>query len=96
MTSVSVLQNAGSAALKMAPFPHMVIEPALPEDLSLVETLTYGTNKVLLFLNTAISFHGVSPRPASTNNRRYVNIMAEVSKRRDLLLRRKKPWFRMA
>ena len=33
MTSVSVLQNAGSAALNMTPFPHMVIEPALPADL---------------------------------------------------------------
>ncbi len=63
------------------------------EDLDLVETVSYGTNKVLLFLNTASSFHGVSPRREITHNRRYVNIIAEVSKNRDILLRRKKPWF---
>ncbi len=66
---------------------------ASPADLTLADTVSYGTNKVLMFLNTAVSYHGVSPRTGSGTNRRYMNIMAEVSKRRDLLLRRKKPWF---
>lgn len=67
---------------------------ASPDDLSLAKTISYGANKALLFLNTPVSFHGVSPRRAIERNRRYVNIIAEVSKIRNLLMRRKeKPWY---
>lgn len=65
-----------------------------PQDLKLTMPIAYSANKAVLFLNTPQSFHGVSPRRGAQQNRRYINIIAEVSKCRDFLLRHKeKPWF---
>ncbi len=69
------------------------VREANPDDLNLAKTISYGPNKAVIFLNTASSYHGVSARPGTRTNRCYVNIIAEVSKRRGYLLRRKKPWF---
>ena len=64
-----------------------------PGNLGLAKSIAYAPNKTLLFLNTPQSFHGVSPRRDMLRNRRYLNIIAEVSKRRGVLLRKEKPWF---
>ncbi len=60
-----------------------------------VKEVPYATNKVVLFLNTAASFHGVSPRVGSARNRKYLNIIAELPRRTQgvVFSKRTTPWF---
>ncbi len=50
---------------------------AKKEDLNLIEEIEYADNKLLLFLNTNRSIHGVSEKNVSTSYRRYINIIGE-------------------
>jgi hypothetical protein len=42
-----------------------------------VKTVPYRANTLVMWLNTARSLHGVSPRPPTDVPRRYINILAE-------------------
>jgi hypothetical protein len=55
------------------------------DDLELVKDVPYAANRLALFLNTPKSFHGVSVREPGGINRRSMNIIAELPK--------KKGWF---
>jgi hypothetical protein len=43
-----------------------------------VATIPYRRNRLLLFVNTPTSLHGVSPRSVTQVPRRYINILAEA------------------
>ena len=43
-----------------------------------VGTIPYRRNRLLLFVNTPLSLHGVSPRGITSVPRRYINILAEA------------------
>ena len=73
------------------------VREADPEAIDWVKDIGYGANKVVMFLNTPQSFHGVSPRSDEPINRRYMNIISEIPKRKGTLFRTKtKPWFELA
>ena len=61
------------------------VREANPDDLELIEEVPYAANRLALFLNTPKSFHGVSVREPGGINRRSMNIIAELPK--------KKSWF---
>jgi hypothetical protein len=48
-----------------------------PRDVELVERIAYGANTLVLFLNTPVSVHGVTPRTVSPLPRRYINLLGE-------------------
>lgn len=50
---------------------------ARKEDIKLFQTITYEANKLVFFINSPFSLHGVSPREANPNFRKYVNIIGE-------------------
>ena len=65
-----------------------------PTQLRRVAQVPYAANRAVVFLNTPASFHGVSPRRGGTVNRRYMNIIAELPRKKGLLGRKKTtPWF---
>ncbi len=47
------------------------------DKLELVDTVPYRKNMFALFINSNVSFHGVTPRQITEHNRRLVNIIAE-------------------
>lgn len=51
------------------------------EGLECVKTVSYDTNVFLIFLHSALSLHGVSPRTVTPYPRRYVNFICEYPKK---------------
>ncbi len=68
---------------------------ASPNDLEWVKDITYAANKLVLFLNTPKSFHGVSVREPGNFNRRSINIIAELPKKKSWFGIKKSEWFRI-
>jgi len=50
------------------------------EDVELVKTVPYRANTLVLFMNSDLALHGVTPREASSQTRRLLNIIGEVDK----------------
>jgi hypothetical protein len=72
------------------------------DDAELVKTVRYKPNTMVLFLNSDLALHGVTPRDASTHTRRLLNIIGEVDQSLPSGLfvlpqkhaQQKKPWLR--
>jgi hypothetical protein len=63
------------------------------ENVELIDTIPYRPNTLVMFLNSPLSIHGVSPRGVTPVERRYVNLLAECYRgRRDDYLVPREPW----
>lgn len=71
------------------------VREANPDDLEWVKDVTYAANKLVLFLNTPKSFHGVSVREPGNCNRRSINIIAELPKKKSWFGNKKAEWYRI-
>lgn len=77
------LYRAKEEIVRFEPFEYGISE----DRLELVETVPYGTNNLIMWLNTPASIHGVSPRSVTNRIRRYINFAGER------FPREKKPFF---
>lgn len=71
------------------------VREANPDDLECVKGVTYAANTLVLFLNTPKSFHGVSVRERGNCNRRSINIIAELPKKKSWFGAKKSEWFQI-
>jgi len=51
-----------------------------PDEVEHVELVSYAANKLVMFLNTPLSIHGVTPRSVCPQPRRYINLLGECYK----------------
>jgi hypothetical protein len=72
--------TGGDLDLYRANKPNYPVDARLNVDeryVTVVKTIPYRANTLIMWLNTSRSLHGVSPRPPTDVPRRYVNILGE-------------------
>jgi hypothetical protein len=63
--------------LKRGRYPRPKPGKISADEVELVDRIAYATNRLVLFLNTPVSLHGVTPRSVSPLPRRYINLLGE-------------------
>jgi hypothetical protein len=65
----------------LAPVVHSIGSEVMPTRIVAAKRIPYRANRLVLFLNSPASVHGVAPRPVTPHCRRYINILCEYRER---------------
>jgi hypothetical protein len=65
----------------LAPVLHSIGSEVMPTRIVAAKRIPYRANRLVLFLNSPTSVHGVAPRPVTRHCRKYINILCEYRER---------------